>query len=318
MHRTTDRLAALTIIVLIAATPVAWGAADSGHDEGYVFTAPPVVKSSEKLKTGVTLTVNHSTGVTVSENPDSPWYQAVFFCQATSVMDAVGVHVAEMSLCEAIDGDGDVTWLAMLWWMAEGDGTFDIIAGTGKWKGIKGTGTTRGVVRERADHWGMTKWKIDWQIEQEPFDFDAAVAAGNYTDYGKGYSFHGPHVTESVRELTNGLVLDANTQTGMWIAEDPDNPLNHLKWRSHDTTVIDSNGEVLADILIPEAVDPSGDIIFMYQTWWYAEGAGETVMLGGTGKWKGITGFGRTLGALFQRADDHHEVESEFHWKIEK
>ena len=118
MHRTITRLTALISFALIAATPVAWGAADSGHDEGYVFVAPPVVESSETLKNGITLTANNVTGVTVSENPESPWYQATFFCQGTSVMSAEGEHAAEATMCEAVDGDGDATWMAMLWWMA--------------------------------------------------------------------------------------------------------------------------------------------------------------------------------------------------------
>ena len=118
-------------------------------------------------------------------------------------------------------------------------------------------------------------------------------------------------------ELASGITLDHNTQAGVWFAENDDNPLAHLKWWSNDTTIKDAEGNVLGDVLVSQNIDPDGDIAWTYQVWWYREGVGENVILGGTGKWKGVTGVGRTFGLKMERADDHFMAEAEMYWKIE-
>ena len=39
--------------------------------------------------------------------------------------------------------------------------------------------------------------------------------------------------------------------------------------------------------------------------------------IGGTGKWEGIRGEGKTLGSLKRRTDDYHLLRSEIHWRID-
>ena len=47
---------------------------------------------------------------------------------------------------------------------------------------------------------------------------------------------------------------------------------------------------------------------------WYGKGPGSYVFIGGTGKWQGIVGYGKTLGMLRGRTDDHFMLKSQMHW----
>jgi hypothetical protein len=50
-----------------------------------------------------------------------------------------------VALYETTDAEGDLTW--SIFWKPEGStGTYNFIAGTGKWKSIKGVGVTRGML----------------------------------------------------------------------------------------------------------------------------------------------------------------------------
>ena len=46
------------------------------------------------------------------------------------------------------------------------------------------------------------------------------------------------------------------------------------------------------------------------------QAAGTYEFIGGSGKWKGITGVGVTRGMLRGRTDDHFMLKSEMHWNI--
>ena len=69
--------------------------------------------------------------------------------------------------------------------------------------------------------------------------------------------------------------------------------------------------------MLLEDTDPDGDIVWLYHEWWYGKGPGSYEFIEGTGKWKGITGRGVTLGMLRPRTDDHFMLRSEMHWNIE-
>ena len=70
--------------------------------------------------------------------------------------------------------------------------------------------------------------------------------------------------------------------------------------------------------MLLEDTDPDGDIVWLYHIWWYGTGPGQYRFIGGTGKWEGIIGEGRTLGMLRPRTDDHWMLRSEMHWKIDR
>jgi len=292
---------------------------DEGTDAGYIFIGPAVQKRTKTLQNGITLAAYHKTGVIVSENPHSPWRHATLFVQGTTVSDRVGRVTHDAALCESTDADGDLTW-SVLWRAAGGLSTLQLIVGTGKWEGISGQGEMSGIVRSRADDHVMPKWVINWQVNRETGqDLSAPIEAGKYTDHDRGLSFHGPHIPELTRELANGITLIVSNQSGVLISENPEakSPRNYATNFDRGTT-IKVGDKTLGDIMLLEDTDPDGDVVWLVHIWWYGKGPGTYQFIGGTGKWDGITGEGRTLGMLRPRTDDHYMLRSEMHWKIDR
>lgn len=292
---------------------------DEGTDAGYIFIGPAVQKRTKTLQNGITLAAYHRTGVIVSENPHSPWRHATLFVQGTTVSDRVGKVIQDVALYESTDADGDLTW-SVLWRPAGVLSTLQLIVGTGKWEGISGQGEMSGIVRSRADDHVMPKWVINWQVNRETGqNLNAPIEAGKYTDHDRGLSFHGPHIPELTRELANGITLIVSNQSGVLISENPEakSPRNYATNFDRGTT-IKVGDKTLGDIMLLEDTDPDGDVVWLVHIWWYGKGPGTYQFIGGTGKWDGITGEGRTLGMLRPRTDDHYMLRSEMHWKIDR
>ena len=74
----------------------------------------------------------------------------------------------------------------------------------------------------------------------------------------------------------------------------------------------------LGDVMLLEDTDPDGDVVWLYRTWWYGKGPGTYRFIGGTGKWDGITGEGKTPGILRPRMEGHWMLRSEMHWRINR
>jgi len=291
---------------------------DQGIHSGYAFLRPALPKKILKLQIGLTLGAFQRTGVVVTEN-EGPWRYATFLIQETIVKDAEGRFVLEVALCETVDPDGDLTWCT-LWLKAGSPAQLRLIAGTGKWEGISGQGELAGFVANRADDWVMPKWTMNWHIDKEKSrPPDAPIDETRYTYHDRGFSIHGPHVVEATQELTNGLRLEVNTQTGVLLSENREaaSPRNFAIGFDRGTTVMKGD-ERIADIMLLEDTDPDGDVVWMYHTWWYDTGPGRYRFLGGTGKWAGIAGEGKTLGVLRYRKDDHWMIRSEMHWNINR
>ena len=286
---------------------------------GYLFIGPAVPTRTKTLRDGIALDAYHKTGVIVSENPQSPWYHATIFLQGTAVSDRQGQTIRDVALCESTDADGDLTW-SILWSPAAGPSTLQLVVGTRKWEGISGKGELCGVVRTRADGHAMPTWKIDWLIDQAASQHDGApIDEGEYSDHDRGLSFHGPHVPELTRELANGIRLIVSNQSGVLLSENPEakGPRNYATVFDRGTT-IQMGSETLGDVMLLEDTDPDGDIAWLVHIWWYGKGPGTYRFIGGTGKWAGIIGQGKTLGSLRRRSDDHHMLRSEMHWRIER
>jgi hypothetical protein len=143
-------------------------------------------------------------------------------------------------------------------------------------------------------------------------------ADGDLSWYDTGYSFHGPHVVRATKTLSNGLVLGSNSQSGVLVSENPDSPFHHGVSVGRGTTIKSLEGKVLGDVMIGETIDADGDMVWNYHTWWCAEGGGSYGIIGGTGKWEAITGVGKTLGLVRQRADDHFMLRWEAHWRVDR
>jgi sugar phosphate isomerase/epimerase len=119
------------------------------------------------------------------------------------------------------------------------------------------------------------------------------------------------------RKLPNGAALIYNNHSGVLLSDNREarSPRNLATSYDRGTTysVGDKN---LADIMLLEDTDPAGDTVWLYHEWWYGKGPGSHEFIGGTGKWKGISGFGKTLGVLRDRVDDHWLLKSEMHWNL--
>jgi hypothetical protein len=293
---------------------------NAGTDTGYTFHGPKIVDRRMPLKNGLILEANHLSGVVVSENPDSPMHHATLFAQGTTVVNAAGAILGSACLWEFTDPDGDSAWAIGLTWPADwlyGPGVLRLVQGTGKWEDIAGTFSPLGVMRERADDHRMLRWEAWWEVDRErTWDYEALVQAGAYTDHDTGYSFHGPHVVTGTVELANGLVLVANNQSGVLISENPNSPRHNATCYDRGSTIKTPEGKALGDIMLLEDTDADGDVVWLYHEWWYGQGPGRYQFLGGTGKWTGIVGVGKTLGMVCSRADDHFMPTWEMHWRI--
>jgi hypothetical protein len=121
-----------------------------------------------EIANGHVLVPNGQRGVFISENPDSPWHHATFFAHGTTVKDGPdGKALWDISILEAVDPDGDVTWAIIAQEYAKPPYDFYFIGGTGKWYGITGEGEATGMVRDRVDHYNMPTWKISWKVVRE-------------------------------------------------------------------------------------------------------------------------------------------------------
>ncbi len=290
----------------------------AGKDVGYIFMNPMVERKKKTVKPGQTHIDNHRSGTIVAENKESPWYKATYYSHGSILQDSAGKLIRQAAFVETIDADGDVTW-SILWEPSDGKPTYHFVVGTGKWKGIAGEAVITGTQR-RADEGTMANYEISWEIDEKN---DQTIPAfnpkGPYTNKASSLSFHGPHVTESIRELSNGLKLIINTQIGVLLPEDPavQSPRGYAASNDNGVTVW-KDGERLADVMLLEDCDAEGDMSWLCHVWWYARGRGLYKFVGGTGKWEGIRGEGTTLPAILKpRTDDYHFLRSGIQWRID-
>ena len=292
----------------------------SGTDTGYIFSAPQIEQRTKTLKTGAAIIAHQQTGVIVSDNAESPWRHATFFAQGTTVNDADGQLIQGATLCETTDPDGDLTW-GILWRPAGGPDGFRFIMGTGKWQGIIGDGKLLDPVCNRADDHLMPGYELNWAIDPESSKLASHIdKEDNYTDHDRCISFHGPHVVDATKRLSNGYILEANSQSGVLLSENPEavSPRNFATCFDRGSTIKDLDGKVLGDAMLLEDTDPDGDVAWLYHLWWYDEGGGIYKFIGGTGKWQGITGDGKTGDMVARRNDDHYMLRSQIRWRIER
>ena len=289
-----------------------------GEDSGYIFSGPLVEEKIKTVKEGVILVDNHRTGVVVSDNPDSPWYQAAVYSHGSILRDPRGKVIQEVALYEVTDPDGDLSF-AVYWNPPSGKASLHFVVGTGKWDGIAGSGKIMGMVRDRADDNIMPRYEFEWKMSNKPHgQIESLKKKGEYTNHAKSLSFHGPHISELVRELSNGLNLEISTQAGVLLGEGPEeSPRAYATCYDRGTTVRRGK-DTLGDVMLLEDTDPDGDMAWLIHVWWYGKGDGSYQFIGGTGKWAGITGEGTTLGMLRERSDDHYMLRSEIHWRIDK
>jgi len=138
----------------------------SNIDHCFSFHGPHVYERRTELENGVKLAVSNQSGTLRTDDPSkvSPRNYATCFDRGTTII--LPNSTGDVMLLEDTDADGDVAWLAHMWWYGKGPGTYRFIGGTGKWEGITGVGVTRGMLRSRTDDHFMLNSELGWKIEK--------------------------------------------------------------------------------------------------------------------------------------------------------
>lgn len=291
-----------------------------GSDEGYLFMGAREEIKSKQIKKDCIIKAFISKGVVITNNPNSPWYNAACFAHGSIVTDLEGKILKEVVIYETTDAQGNLTWSVL--WHPEGEnspGTFTLIQGTGKWAGIHGSGQTKGKAAGRADQHIKPSYQINWEIDpvNAPFS-DSIQGTENYAFMDQCLSFHGPHVFLESRELSNGISLEFSSQSGVLMSMlgfETVSPRNGATCFDRGNTV-KLHGKTQGDVMLLEDTDADGDVVWLYHIWWYNKGPGIYQFIGGTGKWEGIQGVGVTRGMFKGRTDDHFMLKSELHWNL--
>lgn len=140
----------------LALSPLAQAAEGSGSVT-YVTTWTQTMKQPG----GRALQYAHLKGVILTDKADGPFHLSAQDCSGSVAIGADGKVEDSAGSCTAVDKDGDI------WWLSYHDGpqehTWAIIGGTGKYKGIKGGGTTTDLVLT-ADGRQVITWKGSWTM----------------------------------------------------------------------------------------------------------------------------------------------------------
>ena len=291
----------------------------SGNSQGELFLQPIEVKRTKVIKKNALLVSHHQTGLMQTKDEESPWYNASFFIQGSIVKDTSGGIIQQVALFETVDDDGDLSW-GTIWQEMDGCYTIELKMGTGKWKNIQGEGTMKELDLLRVDGHQRFRWEFNWVVDfADRMNPESTAFDGMYKYHDVGLSFHGPHIEDFRKELSNGITLLVSNQSGVLLSDDRGafSPRNLATCYDRGTTYI-RNGNVQGDVMLLEDTDPDGDIVWLYHEWWYNKGPGKYEFIGGIGKWKGITGVGITRGMLKKRSDDHFMLRSEMFWNMKQ
>jgi hypothetical protein len=146
----------LFITGALALAPLAQ-AAEGGGTVTYVQTWSEVTK----LPGGRSLQRAYLKGVILMDKADGLFHLQTQDCSGSTAIGADGKVDDSAGSCTAVDKDGDV------WWLSYHNGpqgnTWTIIGGTGKYKGMKGGGTSVDLVLT-ADGRLVNSWKGSWTM----------------------------------------------------------------------------------------------------------------------------------------------------------
>jgi hypothetical protein len=296
-------------------------ASQVGNDGGYIIAGPRIPGEHRKtLEDGLAIDEFTQRGVVLSDNPASPWHHASIFVDGTTYTNAEGEIVKEIVLFETTDPNGDVTWSCILRDTKDGAGEFFFVAGTGKWQWIAGQGEILRL-KDRADDHIMPEYEINWKLDPKRKHLEAVRTAG-YDNYATGFTFHGPHVARATRKFSNGTAVIWNHQAGVIVGNDPDSPIYRSTFFVNGSRIAVGEDLVLtADLGRAEWIDSDGDMFWVIGIDFYPGPIveeGVCPILGGTGKYEGMTGYVRFTGGAAggPRTDDYHLVNWEIAWNM--
>jgi hypothetical protein len=118
----------------------------------------PVATESQELPDGRTVKHVTASGFSIVDNSQDPPVNET--CSGTRITAADGESWSENGYCFNFDPDGDAVWL---WYKnTDAGGEYHFIAGTGKFEGITGGGTSR-VGFEWEDGKFFVLWEETWE-----------------------------------------------------------------------------------------------------------------------------------------------------------
>ena len=148
-------------IVLACLLPLSLAHAAERKGGGTV-TYVPVSSKQNTLPNGHTVIRTGLSGVVLADDQENPFHLASQTCGGTTIVTPDNPRPTSAGYCNTIDKDGDAWWI---WWRAEGQGSvWEFVEGTGKYKGIKGSGTTKTLARF-PDGRQVLRWQGVWHLK---------------------------------------------------------------------------------------------------------------------------------------------------------
>jgi len=146
----------LVLAFLSAGVPPVSAQQTSGGGHVLLVPSPP---TSTAMPDGRTVMYVHVDGFVTADEASNPFGPATQSCSGTVVAAPGGASAEGHGYCDGVDTDGDVWWI---WWSeTPAGGRWGIIAGTGKFQGMKGGGTTNRIA-EWPDGRYMVRWEGSW------------------------------------------------------------------------------------------------------------------------------------------------------------
>lgn len=134
-----------------------------------------------------------------------------------------------------------------------------------------------------------------------------------YADKGEGQAFYEPTVLETV-ELEDGRMISRVSVSGFVTASDESNPLHMVNQRCSGTNILAAGQSEPTAYGYCEGIDRDGDMFFI--SWANGPDGNTWQLLGGTGRFAGISGGGTTE-TIFTWADGKYVINWEGTWTIE-
>jgi len=130
---------ALAPIILLATLVVPDAAAQETNISGYATYVGQESESVE-LASGHMLEATSSSAVLIEDDSESPLHLMSQDCSGTNLFDSEENLLQSVGSCVAVDGNGDIFWISFV--NPPEGGTWRYTAGTGKFTGIEGGGTS--------------------------------------------------------------------------------------------------------------------------------------------------------------------------------
>ena len=156
LRRRSLLIPALTALLLLPAGTAAAREVTGGGEGAFV----PTEEERVPLGDGRFLRHYRSTGFVTGESDTNPFHDTEQTCSGTELLDAEGAVVRTAGHCGGTDAAGDVWWI---WFRGDAEGgVWGLLDGTGKFSGMKGSGSMR-VLRRWPNGKYTLRWEGRWQ-----------------------------------------------------------------------------------------------------------------------------------------------------------